>query len=110
MAKVKTPTILLVGEEDPRGPLPQSVEMYRALRSYGVPTHLYVVPQEGQVDGAAAPAVQAARGDGVVRAAGALAHGQVGANPGRGEGGRGTAQQLVERQQVAARVNGRPNI
>jgi len=47
VAKVKTPTIFLVGEEDPRVPLPQSVEMYRALRSNGVPTHLYVAPREG---------------------------------------------------------------
>jgi dipeptidyl aminopeptidase/acylaminoacyl peptidase len=47
VAKVKTPTIFLVGEEDPRVPMPQSVEMYRALRSNGVPTHLYVAPREG---------------------------------------------------------------
>ncbi len=46
-SKVKTPTIFLVGEQDPRVPLPQSVEMYRALKSNGVPTHLYVAPREG---------------------------------------------------------------
>ena len=46
-AKVKTPTIFLVGEQDPRVPLPQSIEMYRALKSNGVPTHLYVAPREG---------------------------------------------------------------
>ncbi|HWI17272.1 MAG TPA: S9 family peptidase [Vicinamibacterales bacterium] len=46
-AKVKTPTIFLVGEQDPRVPLPQSVEMFRALKSNGVPTHLYVAPREG---------------------------------------------------------------
>ena len=44
--KVKTPTIFLVGERDVRVPMPQSVEMYRALRSNGVPTHLYVAPRE----------------------------------------------------------------
>jgi hypothetical protein len=27
--------------------MPQSVEMYRALKSNGVPTHLYVAPREG---------------------------------------------------------------
>ena len=27
-------------------PTPQSVEMYRALKSLGVPTHLYVAPRE----------------------------------------------------------------
>lgn len=47
VAKVKTPTIFLVGAEDPRVPLPQSVEMFRALKSNGVPTHLYVAPREG---------------------------------------------------------------
>ena len=44
--KAKTPTIFLVGEKDVRVPMPQSVEMYRALRSNGVPTHLYVAPRE----------------------------------------------------------------
>jgi dipeptidyl aminopeptidase/acylaminoacyl peptidase len=47
VARVKTPTIFLVGEQDPRVPLPQSIEMYRALKSNGVPTHLYVAPREG---------------------------------------------------------------
>ena len=28
-------------------PLAQSIEMYRALKSNGVPTHLYVAPREG---------------------------------------------------------------
>ena len=46
VANVKTPTIFLVGESDVRVPLPQSVEMFRALRSHGVPTHLYVAPRE----------------------------------------------------------------
>jgi dipeptidyl aminopeptidase/acylaminoacyl peptidase len=46
VSNVKTPTIILVGEKDVRVPMPQSVEMYRALRSNGVPTHLYVAPRE----------------------------------------------------------------
>jgi dipeptidyl aminopeptidase/acylaminoacyl peptidase len=46
VSNVKTPTIFFVGEEDPRVPKPQSVEMYRALKSNGVPTHLYVAPRE----------------------------------------------------------------
>jgi dipeptidyl aminopeptidase/acylaminoacyl peptidase len=46
VANVKTPTLFFVGEEDPRVPLPQSIEMYRALKSLGVPTHLYVAPRE----------------------------------------------------------------
>jgi len=44
--KVKTPTIILVGEKDRRVPPPQSVELYRALKSNGVPTHLYIAPRE----------------------------------------------------------------
>jgi dipeptidyl aminopeptidase/acylaminoacyl peptidase len=44
--KVKTPTIFLVGGSDVRVPMPQSVEMFRALRHNGVPTHLYVAPRE----------------------------------------------------------------
>ncbi|MGH9346760.1 MAG: S9 family peptidase [Vicinamibacterales bacterium] len=46
VSNVKTPTIFLVGEEDPRVPPPQSVEMYRALKHHGVPTHLYLAPRE----------------------------------------------------------------
>jgi dipeptidyl aminopeptidase/acylaminoacyl peptidase len=47
VSQVKTPTIFLVGAEDPRVPMPQSVEMYRALKSNDVPTRLYVAPREG---------------------------------------------------------------
>jgi dipeptidyl aminopeptidase/acylaminoacyl peptidase len=44
--KVKTPTIVLVGEKDVRVPSPQSIELYRALKTNGVPTHLYIAPRE----------------------------------------------------------------
>jgi dipeptidyl aminopeptidase/acylaminoacyl peptidase len=46
VARVRTPTIFLVGEKDPRVPLAQSLEMHRALKSLGVPTRLYVAPRE----------------------------------------------------------------
>ena len=46
IAKVKTPTLILVGESDVRVPMPQSVELYRALKSNGVPTRMYVAPRE----------------------------------------------------------------
>jgi dipeptidyl aminopeptidase/acylaminoacyl peptidase len=46
VANIKTPTIFFVGEKDPRVPMPQSIEMHRALKSNGVPTHLYVAPRE----------------------------------------------------------------
>ncbi|MBM3791884.1 MAG: S9 family peptidase [Acidobacteria bacterium] len=44
--KVTTPTIILVGQNDERVPPPQSVELYRALKSNGVPVHLYMAPRE----------------------------------------------------------------
>jgi dipeptidyl aminopeptidase/acylaminoacyl peptidase len=46
-ADVKTPTLFFVGENDARVPMPQAVEMYRAIKAHGVPTHLYVGPREG---------------------------------------------------------------
>ena len=44
--KVKTPTLILVGESDVRVPAAQSIELYRALKSNGVPTRLYMAPRE----------------------------------------------------------------
>jgi len=46
ISKVNTPTLVFVGEQDVRVPLPQSVELYRALKSLNVPTHLHVAPRE----------------------------------------------------------------
>jgi dipeptidyl aminopeptidase/acylaminoacyl peptidase len=46
IANVKTPTLFIAGEADVRVPSPQSVEMYRALKSNGVPTRLYMAPRE----------------------------------------------------------------
>ena len=46
VAKVKTPTLFFAGEQDGRVPLPQAEEMFHALQSNGVPTHLYVAPRE----------------------------------------------------------------
>ena len=47
VSNVKTPTLFIVGEHDPRVPLAQSVEMYRGLKRHNVPTRLYVGPREG---------------------------------------------------------------
>ncbi len=44
--KVKTPTLVLVGEKDVRVPAAQSVELYRALKFNGVTTKLYMAPGE----------------------------------------------------------------
>jgi len=49
VADVKTPTLLFAGENDARVPLAQAQEMFRALRSHNVPTHLYVGPREGHL-------------------------------------------------------------
>jgi dipeptidyl aminopeptidase/acylaminoacyl peptidase len=51
VANAKTPTLLFAGESDARVPMAQSIEMYRALKSNGVPTHLYVAPREGHLWG-----------------------------------------------------------
>jgi len=51
VANVKTPTLFFSGEVDTRVGLPQSVEMYRALKSNNVPTYLYVAPGEGHTWG-----------------------------------------------------------
>jgi dipeptidyl aminopeptidase/acylaminoacyl peptidase len=48
-ANVKTPTLFVVGENDARVPKEQSVEMWRALKSHGVPTHVYIAPREGHL-------------------------------------------------------------
>ncbi len=46
VANVKTPTLFLVGQQDPRVPMPQSVEMWRGVKQQGVPTRLWVAPRE----------------------------------------------------------------
>jgi dipeptidyl aminopeptidase/acylaminoacyl peptidase len=43
----RTPTIFFVGEDDPRVPMSQSIEMSRALKAQGVATELHIAPNEG---------------------------------------------------------------
>jgi dipeptidyl aminopeptidase/acylaminoacyl peptidase len=45
--KVKTPTLVLVGQNDVRVPAAQSIELFRALQSHDVPSHLYMAPRAG---------------------------------------------------------------
>ncbi|MBE1162129.1 S9 family peptidase [Dyella acidiphila] len=45
--KVKTPTLIVVGDRDAECPAPQSFEYWHALRALGVPTSLVVYPNEG---------------------------------------------------------------
>ena len=46
IANATTPTLLFVGDSDSRVPMAQSIEMYQALKSLGVPTRLMVAPRE----------------------------------------------------------------
>jgi dipeptidyl aminopeptidase/acylaminoacyl peptidase len=45
--KVKTPTLIEHGEDDPRCPVGGSILFYKALKSYGVPAVLEIYPKEG---------------------------------------------------------------
>ncbi len=45
--KVKTPTLLVVGDRDGECPAPQSFEFWHALRAQGIKTQLVVYPDEG---------------------------------------------------------------
>ncbi len=45
--KVKTPTLVVVGDRDGECPAPQSFEFWHALRAVGVKTQLVVYPNEG---------------------------------------------------------------
>jgi dipeptidyl aminopeptidase/acylaminoacyl peptidase len=45
--KVKTPTLVVVGDRDGECPAPQSFEFWHALRAKGVKTQLVVYPNEG---------------------------------------------------------------
>ncbi len=45
--KVKTPTLVVVGDRDGECPAPQSFEFWHALKAYNVSTQLVVYPDEG---------------------------------------------------------------
>jgi len=44
--EVKTPVLILHGQEDPQVPVSQAIGFHRALREQGVPTELVVYPRE----------------------------------------------------------------
>jgi dipeptidyl aminopeptidase/acylaminoacyl peptidase len=46
VAKVKTPLLIQVGENDRRVPKTQSIEYYTALKDLGVPTELVIYPRQ----------------------------------------------------------------
>jgi dipeptidyl aminopeptidase/acylaminoacyl peptidase len=45
--KVKTPTLILCGEEDRTDPVGQCRQFYRGLKRYDVPADLVIYPREG---------------------------------------------------------------
>jgi dipeptidyl aminopeptidase/acylaminoacyl peptidase len=45
--RIKTPTLIVVGERDGECPPPQSYELWHALRTLGIPTGLVIYPGEG---------------------------------------------------------------
>jgi dipeptidyl aminopeptidase/acylaminoacyl peptidase len=47
VSNASTPTLFLFGQNDARVPPQQGIEIFRALRSNGVPTHLYLAPRAG---------------------------------------------------------------
>ena len=47
VSSARTPTIFFIGENDPRVPMSQSMEMSRALNAQGVPAELHIAPDEG---------------------------------------------------------------
>jgi dipeptidyl aminopeptidase/acylaminoacyl peptidase len=47
--RVRTPTLVLVGERDLECPVPQSREFWHALKTLGVPTQLVIYPGEGHL-------------------------------------------------------------
>lgn len=51
ITKVKTPTLVLVGERDGECPSPQSREFWHALKTLGVPTELLIYANEGHYIG-----------------------------------------------------------
>ena len=51
LKKVKTPTLILVGDRDGEVPMEQSVEWWHALKAQHVPTTLVVYPNEGHAIG-----------------------------------------------------------
>jgi dipeptidyl aminopeptidase/acylaminoacyl peptidase len=47
VAKIKTPTLILCGQDDWNVPLINSEQLYQALRRLGVPTELVIYPGQG---------------------------------------------------------------
>jgi dipeptidyl aminopeptidase/acylaminoacyl peptidase len=47
VTSARTPTIFFIGDNDPRVPMGQAMEMSRALKAQGVPSEVHIAPSEG---------------------------------------------------------------
>ncbi|MEM7689179.1 MAG: S9 family peptidase [Pseudomonadota bacterium] len=67
MAKVKTPTLVLVGADDYRTPRSEAEQFYAALKLVGVDTALVITPDSSHNNLSQSPSQQAARTDSVIQ-------------------------------------------
>ncbi len=44
---MRTPTLFFIGENDPRVPMSQAMELSRAIKAQGVPTEVHIAAREG---------------------------------------------------------------
>ncbi len=47
VSAARTPALFFIGENDPRVPMSQAMELSRALKAQGVPTEVHIAPREG---------------------------------------------------------------
>ena len=66
MAKVKTPTLVVVGSEDYRTPVSEAEQLYTALKLQRVPTALVKVPDASHGGIAARPSQSAAKASAII--------------------------------------------
>ena len=66
VGNVKTPTLVIVGEQDARTPPPESEQLYQALQLRGVPTALIRVPGASHGGLAAQPSQSAAKAQAIL--------------------------------------------
>ena len=66
MAKVKTPTLVVVGSEDYRTPVSESEQLYTALKLVNVPTMLVKIPDASHGGIAARPSQLAAKASAII--------------------------------------------
>lgn len=66
MANVKTPTLVVVGEDDYRTPMSEAAQYYQALQLVGVPTAFVTVPDASHGGFTARPSQSAAKASAII--------------------------------------------